>query len=70
MIIELTNPGTTSDGDPEGYVVVAQKGVIAIKRVDGDKVTPFREEAPEGDFEVALAATLSTLTGAGYEVVG
>ena len=68
MIMEFANPGSTSE-NPEGYVVVAQSGVITVKIVDGGKVKPFREEAPEGNFDDAVAEVINFLTGQGYRLV-
>ena len=68
MIIELENPAAVGTGDPEGMIVVAQKGVITTRKVVGGKVEPYREVAPEGDFEEALANHPNFLVAAGFKV--
>lgn len=70
MVIELENSRAAGPDDPEGIVVVAQNGVITVKKILSGDVVPFQEFAPDGDFDEALADKLNFLTAAGFQVVG
>lgn len=65
MIIELKNPRACGPDDPEGMIVVAQRGVLITKKIVDGKAVPFQEDAPD-DVESALAAKLEFLRSAGF----
>ncbi len=69
MIIELTNPTAAGPDDPNAMIVVAQGDTITTRKVIGDRVVPYREVTPDGDFNQALADHLAFLNAAGFREV-